>query len=127
MKKSYTLLLLAGAVGLSAFAENKFDAMGAMVMNTYKMFQQNPTLDPALGENLPVNPDALRGRSAENVSVMVKLASGASASDLEARGLDIVSELGSIVLASGSFEDIDALNGSRFSAAGASKSNVPKR
>lgn len=114
MKKSYTLLLLAGAVGLSAFAENKFDAMGAMVMNTYKMFQQNPTLDPALGENLPVNPDALRGRSAENVSVMVKLAPGASASDLEARGLDIVSELGSIVLASGSFEDIDALNGCDF-------------
>ncbi|MDE6333070.1 MAG: S8 family peptidase [Muribaculaceae bacterium] len=114
MKKSYTLLLLAGAVGLSAFAENKFDAMGAMVMNTYKMFQQNPMADPILGENFPIKADALRGRADQPVSVIVKLAPEATASDLEVRGFDIISEVGHIVIAAGSLDEINALNDCDF-------------
>ena len=114
MKRSYTLLLLAGAVGLSAFAENKFDAMGAMVMNTYKMYQQNPSADPALGENFPVKADLLRGRADGSVSVLVKLAPDATVSDLEVRGFDIISEIGRIVIAAGTLDEINALNDCDF-------------
>jgi len=110
MKKSYTLLLLAGAVSLSAFAQSKFDAPGAMVMNTYKMLKLNPSADPAICEGLPVKADALLGRSGERVSVLVKLAPGSSVSDLEVRGMDILAEAGSIILASGTLDDIEALD-----------------
>lgn len=114
MKKAYTLLLLAGAVGLSAAAENKFDALGSMVMNTYKHFQLNPSADRSLCDMLPVSADVLQGRSAERVSVMVKVAPGASASDLEVRGVEVISKVGRIFVVSGTLDDINALNDCDF-------------
>lgn len=113
MNKLYTLLLLAGLTTLSSLAQTKFDAPGLLVKDTYKANLLNPNNSDNL-EGLAVSADALRGRSDARVSVFVVLNPGASAADVEARGLDVTTDLDDIVIASGSLEDILALEDCDF-------------
>lgn len=109
MKKGYSLLFLAGAITLSASAQDKFDATGRMVMDTYKSGLLNPDKPVALANGLSVTPSALSARSSERVSFIVSFNEGGSVADLEVRGFEIHADLDDMAVASGTMADIAAL------------------
>ncbi len=106
-------MLLAGATALSGAAQSKFDAAGMMVMHTYAARLQNPTAElPQL--DIPGADIALSGRADDRATLIVSLNEGATASDLEVRGFDILTDLGDILIVSGTMADIQDLESCDF-------------
>ncbi len=112
MKKKFTLALLAGAAILSASAQSKLDPAGRFIMMQYESLQLDPNA------TIPTNSTRFSvetlSRANSRVSIMIELSEGASAADLQARGFDINVDLGNIVVAEGTFEDIKALEDCDF-------------
>lgn len=113
MKKN-TLLILAAATATVCSAQSKFDAGGIMVMDAYRQLQLDPMTSTAVYENLPVALDAVKGRSDAKVSAFITLNPGASVSDLEVRGIEVLAEVGDMVIAQGTLADIEAISKKDF-------------
>ena len=108
MRKSYIVTLLAGAIALSAAAQSKFDAPGLMIMNQYERMKVDPNAKRLKVQMTPIDSEAM-SRADSRVSVFVTLHDGHDASEIEALGFDILVNANRMVLASGTFEDIKAL------------------
>lgn len=102
-------MLLAGASVLTGAAQSKFDAAGTMVMSAYAEHLKNPAAELPLLDITGVKA-ALSGRADDRVPVFVALHKGYSASDVEVRGFDILSDLGDILIVSGTMSDIQSLS-----------------
>lgn len=110
MKKFYVTLSLALAVAMTASAATKFDASSLSAVNFYKKMKAEPGAQHAVPVQLPFDmTEAARGGQAE-ASVIIMLAPGMTASDIEAAGLEVSTMIGDdMCLANGSMDDIIAL------------------
>lgn len=106
MKIPVKVLLLAGATALSASAQDKFDALSTMILDTYAEAKANPDVVNPMMKNLPVKFEKVASRSGDFATVFVGLEDGASAADLEALGFEVVTDLKKVVLARGSMDEI---------------------
>lgn len=112
MKISYKLFILAAATSLNAFAfggQEKFDAMSNLILNTYDKVVADPSADLSVLSKLPFEFVQGSTRSDIMTKIIVELKPEYTASDIEAQGLEVLSELGSIVVARGTMDDIKAL------------------
>lgn len=107
MNKFYTLLLMAAVGTAAASAQSKFDASGRIVMNQYELRKAYPAAQHTPYAVMAIEESLSRGDA--KASVIIILAPGASASDVEMRGFDILVDRGHMLIASGTLEDIAAL------------------
>lgn len=107
MNKLYLLTLLSAATIMPAAAQSKFDAGSRMIMSQYSVYR----VDPSQTLQLSATPFDFESasRAGAPVSVIVTLADGASAADLEANGFEIVIDCGDMVMARASLDQIAAL------------------
>ncbi len=108
MSKFSTLVLLAALGAMSASAQTKFDASGQFIMSQYDAALENPGMTRPGFKMLGLDQTTV-SRGETKTSVFIALNEGASASDLEARGFEVITDLGDIVLVSGSLSDIKAV------------------
>lgn len=110
MKKLYAFLTLAAGVALCASAQSKFDAQGLLIMDSYRQLQANPSAQILGAEQYPLSLDAVKNRNGAKASIFVTLMPGATAADLEARGFEIVDDLGDLVLANATLAEIEQVS-----------------
>ena len=108
MKIPIKLWMIAGASILSsaAFAQDKFDATSNLIMDTYERFVSNPSLNIDILKEMPIQISEGSSRADIKTSIIISLQPGYTAEDVEALGMEVLSELGGIVVASGTFEQI---------------------
>jgi hypothetical protein len=100
--------LALAAVAVPASAKTTLDGQAQAYVDLYNQMQLNPGASLALPPIMPfeLNP---KSRTAPQATVIVTLADGVSASDIEAQGFSILAQAGNMVIVSGSIEDIVAL------------------
>ena len=107
MKKQY-LTIAAIAMSLTAYAENKFDARGEIIVGQYNQFMKDPGKMLLQTDELPLNLDVV-SRSGSTASVAVILADGVSRSQIEDLGFSVNAATRSVLLIEGKMDDIIAL------------------
>ncbi len=113
MRKLYLIALLAAATTVTGAAQSKFNASGRAIMNRYEIMKTQPKGIIPMSEFSAID-DATLSRAGSRVSVYVTLNDGYDVSELEARGFDIVMTAGNIAIASGTMDDIAALEACDF-------------
>lgn len=108
MKKLYSALLMAG-FALSATAQNKFDAQSVMLLQAYKDLQAYPSAVHASPVDAPFELQSVASRADAAVTVIVRLAEGVVASDLENHGFEVITDMGDLAILRGTMDDIAAL------------------
>lgn len=103
-----SLTVLVAASSLSLSAKSKLNAHAQVCIDYYKQLQQNPKANLFKPLNMPfeINPIS---RSETFATVFVTMADGVTANDITAQGLNVLSQAGNIVIATGSINDIASL------------------
>lgn len=116
MKKLITFALLSAMGVMASGAQNpieKFDASGISIMNAYRMQAENPNARVIT----PVYTGVAGGtmaRADQRVKVIVRLDASASASDVEAYGVEVTADLGDILVVNGTLQQLESLAEAEF-------------
>lgn len=114
MNKSIILSLILGGAAVGAFAQSKMDAGAIMAADTYKALLSGVPASELNLSGMPFTAESVLSRADRPLSVFVILNDGASAADLESAGLEVATDLGKVVIARGTMEQIVALNDADF-------------
>lgn len=109
MKRSLFPLLLISA-SVIASAQSKFDAGTQLLLNNYEILKANPDarLIDVIDSPVKLNP---RSRAEVKIPVLITMAPGVSAAELEQYGVDVIESAGDIAIADATPEALNELAG----------------
>ncbi len=108
MKKYILPLSLALGATLTMSAGSKLSGNAQVYINYYKNLMENPTANLAVPYRMPFEINT-KSRGATTATVYITMAEGVSADDIQARGFEVKSQAGNMLIASGSIESIESL------------------
>lgn len=109
MKFVVKIALLATVVAFQVSAQDKFDSMSLTVLDAYHRLEADPTAKKTILTELPISINGFESRSGANVSIIVMLNDGATASDVANMGFEITTDLDDLVVANGPISQVEAL------------------